>query len=330
MVKKEKQNTGLKQKADLKQETGLKQKIVVILGPTASGKTTLGVKLAARLKGEIISADSRQVYRGMDIGTGKDLGEYKVGRKKIPYHLIDIIKPNTKFSLARYQKLAAKAVLDISARGNLPLVVGGTGLYLQALVENFKLPIGKSDNKQREEWEKLGAEKLFTALSQEKPEFAQRINYSDQRNARRLARYLEIVRSGGDIFRAGQESLFDALVIGIDIDDNLMREKIVTRLKKRLDDEDLIGEVQRLKAAGVSYRRLISFGLEYKFVANFLQGKLTREEMEEKLATAIYRFAKRQKTWFKRWEKQGRKIHWIKSLAEGERMINKFIKKRPH
>lgn len=314
-------------KNDIKKikEAEIKPKIVVILGPTASGKTALGVKLADRFRGEIISADSRQVYRGMDIGTGKDLGEYKIGRKKIPHHLIDIINPNTEFSLARWQKLAVKAVFDIASRGKLPLVVGGTGLYIQALVDNYQLLPGKSDLKLRTQWEELGAHKLFSILTQEKPEFAQRLNNSDRNNARRLARYLEIVRAGGDIGSSGRESLFNTLVLGLDINDHLMKKKIDVRLHKRLLEEDLIGEVAGLKKAGVSYRRLISFGLEYKFVSYFLQGKLSREEIEEKLATSIYRFAKRQKTWFKRWEKQGREIIWVRDLAAAEKIINRFL-----
>ena len=160
----------------------LSPKVVVILGPTGSGKTALGVKLAAKFKGEIISADSRQVYRGMDIGTGKDLAEYQLGKKSIPYHLIDIINPNTKFNLARYQKLAVKAITDILHRGHLPLIVGGTGLYLQAVIDNYQLAAVKSDTKQRDALEQEGAPALFEKLTLLKPEFAAKINNSDKNN----------------------------------------------------------------------------------------------------------------------------------------------------
>ncbi|MFA6513854.1 MAG: tRNA (adenosine(37)-N6)-dimethylallyltransferase MiaA [Patescibacteria group bacterium] len=300
-------------------------KIVVILGPTASGKTSLGVKLATRFNGEIISADSRQVYRGMDIGTGKDLAEYSIGRKKISYHLIDIIQPNTKFNLARYQKLAFKTITDILERKKLPIIVGGTGLYLQAIVDNYQLSNVKIDNKIREELEKKTVVQLLTELTALKPDFAAKLNNSDRNNPRRLVRYLEIISSSGKMLQKKGESPFDFLVLGIDISDDKMKEKIFKRLNTRLDNEGMIAEVEALKKSGVSYRRLISFGLEYKFVSYFLQGKINREELTEKLGTAIYRFAKKQKTWFRRWEKQGRKIEWLKSLDEAVKKIANFI-----
>ena len=305
----------------------VKNKAIVILGPTASGKTALAVRLAARFNGEIISADSRQVYRGMDIGTGKDLREYRSGKKLIPYHLLDVVSPKTNFNLARYQKLAWKALADISARGALPLVVGGSGLYLQAVVDNYQLSPVKADPEKRRELEKRSVAELWEALQAVSPEFAAQLNNSDRHNPRRLVRYLELA-SAGQVFpapRGAQKA--DFLVLGIDIPDDLMRLKIIKRLKIRLEKEDMIGEVERLHAAGVSYRRLISFGLEYKFVSLFLQGKMTREQLEEQLGTAIYRFAKRQKTWFKRWQKQGREIIWISQEAEAERAIQDFLKR---
>jgi tRNA dimethylallyltransferase len=301
-------------------------KVVVILGPTGSGKTALGVKLAAIFNGEIISADSRQVYRGMDIGTGKDLAEYKIGRKKIPYHLIDIINPNTKFNLARYQKLAVKAITDILERGHLPMIVGGTGLYLQAVIDNYQLTTVKPNTKQRDILEAEGAPALFKKLTLLKPEFAAKINNSDKNNARRLARYLEIATLKENPDTGKRKSPFDFLVLGIDVDDSQMREKITRRLDKRLEEEGMIQEVERLHQEGVSYKRLISFGLEYKFISHFLQGKLNAEEMRDKLLTAIYRFAKKQKTWFRRFAKQGRKIEWIQTEAEAQKKITQFLK----
>ncbi len=301
-------------------------KVIVILGPTGSGKTALGVKLAAAFAGEIISADSRQVYRGMDIGTGKDLAEYKVGRKNIPHHLIDIINPNTKFNLARYQKLAVKAINDILHRGHLPIIVGGTGLYLQAVIDNYHLSAVKPDTKKRDALEKKGADFLFKKIQSLKPDFAAKINNSDKNNARRLARYLEIIEASETFELKRNASPFKFLVLGIDVDDVLMRAKIEKRLDTRLEKENMIAEVERLHREGVSYKRLISFGLEYKFISYFLQGKISRTEMRNQLLTAIYRFAKKQKTWFRRWEKQGRRIEWINDEKTATNKIIKFLK----
>lgn len=307
-------------------KTDIKPKVVVILGPTGSGKTALGVKLASEFNGEIISADSRQVYRGMDIGTGKDLAEYKIGRKQIPYHLIDIISPNTKFNLARYQKLAVKAITDILGRGHLPIIVGGTGLYLQAVVDNYQLAAVKSDTKKRDALELLGAPALFKKLTILKPKFAAKLNNSDKNNARRLARYLEISALKENPETGKKKSPFEFLVLGIDVDDETMRAKITRRLDKRLQTEGMVQEVERLRGEGVSYKRLISFGLEYKFISHFLQGKLNSSEMYDKLLTAIYRFAKKQKTWFRRWEKQDRQIEWVKDEKAAAKKIIKFLK----
>jgi tRNA dimethylallyltransferase len=303
-----------------------KPKIVIILGPTASGKTALGVKLAAEFNGEIISADSRQVYRGMDIGTGKDLSEYRIDKQEIPYHLIDIISPNTKFNLARYQKLALKAINDILSRGKLPIIVGGTGLYLQALADNYKLSDVKDNRQVRLDLEKKTTAELWKILIDIKPDFAVKLNNSDKNNPRRLVRYIEIISGSGDMVQKKSSALFNFLILGINIDDEKMKAKILARLTHRLDREDMISEVKALKQAGVSYPRLISFGLEYKFISYFLQNKIGREEMIEKLGNAIYRFAKKQKTWFRRWEKQGKKIEWITSLNEGSKKIKEFLK----
>jgi tRNA dimethylallyltransferase len=300
-------------------------KIIVILGPTASGKTGLGVKLAYHLDGEIISADSRQIYKSMDIGTGKDLPNYNYKGKNIPYHLIDVASPRINFSIARYQKLAFKAIESIVKRGKLPIIVGGSGLYLQAVVDNYKLFSHKSDKKLRTELEKLGADRLFLKIKKLNPEFAKRINNSDKNNARRLSRYFELVCLGNNFFKKNKKSLYEFLVLGIKIDDKKMKENIILRLNQRIDKEGMIEEVKQLRKNGLSYKRLISFGLEYKYVSFFLQGKITEKEMREKLATAIYRFAKKQKTWFKRWQKQDRKIYWIESYEEAEKLSKCFI-----
>jgi tRNA dimethylallyltransferase len=304
-----------------------KAKIVVILGPTASGKTGLGVKLAYHFNGEIISADSRQVYKGMDIGTGKDLPDYNYLGQDIPYHLIDVASPRINFSVARFQKLANKAIRDVLKRGKLPIVVGGSGLYLQAVVDNYQLSDYKSDKKWRAELENLGAEKLYFKISRLNPDFAKRINNSDRNNARRLSRYLELLQNGNNLLMKKGEPLGDFLLLGVNISDAKMRANIKLRLDERLDKQGMILEVEKLKKTGLSFKRLISFGLEYKFISYFLQDKLNKEEMREKLVVAIYRFAKKQKTWFKRWEKQGRKIYWIKDYKQLESRVKSFLRK---
>ncbi len=300
-------------------------KIIVILGPTASGKTKFGVELAFKFKGEIISADSRQVYRGMDIGTGKDLKEYKVGKEKIPYHLIDVVSPQDEFNLARYQELAFEAIEEVLSRGKLPIIVGGSGLYLQALVDNYDLSGARPNAKKREELEALSAPELLKRIEKIKPEFAAKINNSDRNNPRRLVRYLEIIESGEVNNPRTKEQKYDFLILGIDISDEKMRVKIKDRIISRLENEEMIEEVKKLHKQGISYQKLISFGLEYKFIAKYLQKQLSYEEMLEKLSTATYRFAKHQKTWFKRFEKQGNKINWLKDFKKVDGLLNKFL-----
>ncbi|MDI3496487.1 MAG: tRNA dimethylallyltransferase [Patescibacteria group bacterium] len=305
-----------------------KPKIVVILGPTASGKTSLGVRLAYDFGGEIISADSRQVYKGMDIGTGKDLPDYNYQGKKIPYHLLDVASPRTNFSVARYQRMAKKVISDVIKRGKLPIIVGGSGLYLQAVIDNYKLSDYKSDKKYRTHLEKLGAEKIYLRIKELNLEFAKRITLSDQSNARRLSRYLELIEKGRDLIMKKDEPIADFLILGKKITDEKMKINIKKRLEQRLDEQGMIEEVRGLKDSGLSYKRLISFGLEYKYIAYYLQGKIDEEKLRTDLVTAIYRFAKKQKTWFKRWEKQGQKIDWIDNYQAAAIIVKKFLKER--
>ncbi len=308
-----------------KQKINNKPKVLVILGTTSAGKTSLGVKLAAEFKGEIISADSRQVYKGMDIGTGKDLKEYKLNGKKIKYHLIDVASPKQQFDVSKYQELAFKAIRDILRRNKLPIIVGGTGLYLQAVVDNLKLSSVKPDLKKRALLEKLSAPELFERLSKLKPEFAVRLNNSDKHNKRRLIRYIEVVGSDGFEKTGRQDSIYDFLVLGLDFSDEIIKGKIIKRINDRLDSEDMVKEVENLHKNGLSWERLESFGLEYKFISQYLQEKFDYETMVDKLSTASYRFAKRQKTWFRRFEKQGGKINWIHNQLEAERIIKTWL-----
>lgn len=303
-----------------------KPKVLVILGPTASGKTGLGVKLAHHLDGEIISADSRQVFCGMDIGTGKDLKEFKIDGKKIKHHLIDIVSPKDLFDLASYQNLAFKAIDKIIKKGKLPIIVGGSGLYLQAIVDNYVFGSGKPNYKRRDEIEKLPAAEILAKIAALKPDFAANINYSDSHNKRRLARYLEIVENGESIDKK-KDSPYNFLLLGLDFPDDILRQRIEYRLLARFE-EGMIVEVKRLIDEGVSRDRLKSFGLEYRFVTEYLEGAHTYNELVKKLGIAIYRFAKKQKNWFRRWQKQGRNINWVKDQAEAKKLVGKFLKSK--
>ena len=306
-----------------------KTKIIVILGPTSSGKTSLAVKLAYKFNGEIISADSRQVYKGMDIGTGKDLAEYSIKQKgvNIPYYLIDVVSPKAQFSLARFQKMAFAAIDDILERRKLPIIVGGSGLYLQALIDNYNLSKVKPDKILRRELEKCTVFQLFNKLKKINAKFASKLHVSDQKNKRRLIRYIEITIKNSKL-RIKDDKLmskYEFLLIGLKITRDELNKKIQKRLIARLEKENMISEVERLYKEGVSWERLENFGLEYKYIGLYLQKKLGYEEMEEKLFRAIKNFAKRQMTWFRRWERQGAIIYWIKDLKEADSLIKKFI-----
>jgi len=309
-------------------------KIVVILGATAAGKTKLAVRLANKFNGEIVSADSRQVYKGMDVGTGKDLDEYEIKSKKcgrktktirIPYHLIDVVSPKTEFNLARYQKLAYKAIGDILARGKLPIIVGGTGLYIQAIVDGYELSSVKPDKKLRERLEKKTADELLAILKKFNPEKAKNLNQSERKNKRRLIRYVEIAKRQKSYPPSFKNKKYKALIIGLALPMEALENNIRGRLKKRLEKEDMTGEIKRLRERGISWKRLLGLGLEYKYVSLYLRGKLTYDEMVEKLYVAIRRFAKRQMTWFKR----DKRIKWIKNrqeAQEAEKLIKEFLK----
>ena len=308
-------------------------KIVVILGPTSSGKTALAVRLAAKFNGEIISADSRQVYRGMDIGTGKDLGEYTIkkrgGKIIIPYHLIDVADPKKYFDLAKYQKLANKAIEDIVKRGKLPIIAGGTGLYLQALIDGYNLPEVKPDRKLRRELEKKSADRLFSMLKKLNPKFAEKINQSDRKNKRRLIRYIEISKlpKNSEPSRNSKISPVkknEFLILGIKVPKEILDERIEKRLYDRLEKEGMVAEVESLRRDGVSLKRLLNFGLEYKHIALYLEDKLEYDEMTEKLLQAIKKYARKQMAWFRRWERQGKKINWIEDRKEAEKLVEKF------
>ena len=294
-------------------------KVIIILGTTSSGKTKLAVKLAKKFNGEIISADSRQVYRGMDIGTGKDLAEYG----KVSCHLIDVISPKDQFTVADWQKMAYEKIQDILKRGKLPIVCGGTGLYISALVEGYNLSeirYQKSDI--RNKLNKLSLKQLLVRLKKIDPKTYQVI---DKKNRRRVQRALEIYCETGQP-KSAQLSKnlppYEFLQIGVTFPKAILKKRIKQRLKHRLEKEGMINEIKRLNRQGVSWSRLEEFGLEYRFISRYLQGKISYQEMVEQLNRAINDFAKRQMTWFKK----DKRIRWVKDLNEVKNQVNKFIK----
>lgn len=287
----------------------IKNNLIVILGPTASGKTSLAVKLAVKLRGEIISADSRQVYRGMDIGTGKDLSEFQVADRIIPYHLMDILEPQQEFSVFEFQKKFYDIFNAITGRKVLPILVGGTGLYLESVLIGYTLPQAIRDEELRKELEKKSLDELRDTLLSMTPHLH---NKTDLKERERIIRKIEIEKAR-EISMRDQQSKprIQALVFGIHWERDILRQRIADRLKHRLNN-GLIEEVSRLHAQGLSWERLDSFGLEYRYIARYLQNELSKDKMISGLQIAIGQFAKRQTTWFRRMEKKGVKIEWLR------------------
>jgi tRNA dimethylallyltransferase len=309
-----------------------KNKIIVINGTTSSGKTSLAVRLAYKYNGEIISSDSRQVYKGMDIGTGKDLAEYKIKDKKgktinIPYHLIDVVSPKTDYNLGKFKKKADKVLKDIIKRGKLPIIAGGTGLWTQALVDNFNLSPIKPDPKLREKLEKLSVSKLFVKLREIDKKFADNLHESDKKNKRRLIRYIEVKSRKLKVKNQKpkiKSQKYEYLLLGLAWPKDVLEKRIYKRLIDRIEKEGMIDEVKKLHfKKGVSWKRLIGFGLEYKYISLYLQGFLQYDEMTEKLFIAIRQFAKKQRSWYRRWEKTGAKIHWLKNFKEADKIVKR-------
>ncbi len=290
--------------------------LIVILGPTASGKTTLAARLAAKLDFEVISADSRQVYRGMDIGTGKDLGEFVVKGKKIPYHLIDIIDPSDEFSVFDFQKRFFEAFEEIRSREIIPVLAGGTGLYIDSVLRKYSMRDVPVNETLRATLDGEDVNRIVERLNALKPDLH---NTTDLLEKDRAIRALEIVLYEKENPLSGEENPeIIPLVFGTRWERKALRERITKRLKERLNS-GMIEEVERLHAGGLSWERLDYFGLEYRFVGQFLQGTLNRNDMFQKLNAAIHNFAKRQETWFRRMERHGIEIHWIDN-ADYDRM----------
>ncbi len=297
--------------------------MITILGPTASGKTPLAAALAQRVDGEIISADSRQVYRRMDIGTGKDLEDYQ----GVPYHLIDICEPGTKYNLFQYQQDFMDAYNDIVSRGKQPILCGGTGLYIEAVLKGYKLSPVPQNETLRKQLEGKSLEELTKILLELKSKNESNMhNTTDVDSAQRAIRAIEIETYNLEHPTPRRElPPVDSCIIGVNIDRELRREKITRRLKVRLE-EGMIEEVRGLMAEGIAADDLIYYGLEYKFVTEYLTGKTTYDEMFARLEIAIHQFAKRQMTWFRGMERRGFVIHWIDATLPMEEKVNEILK----
>ncbi len=307
----------------------MKKRLITILGPTASGKTPLAAALAKEVDGEIISADSRQVYRRMDIGTGKDLADYHVVGNSvadIAYHLIDICEPGTKYNLFQYQQDFYDAYQDIRARGKQPILCGGTGLYIEAVLKGYKLSPVPQNQALRDSLEGKSLDELTKLLIDLKEKNGSNMhNKTDVDSCQRAIRAIEIETYNLEHPTPCRElPPVDSLIIGVNIDREERRKKITKRLKARLD-EGMIDEVKGLLDEGIAPDDLIYYGLEYKFVTEYLIGKLSYEEMFQRLEIAIHQFAKRQMTWFRGMERRGFMIHWIDAMLPMEEKVKKII-----
>lgn len=295
--------------------------LITILGPTASGKTAFAAALAERLDTEIISGDSRQIYRSMDIGTGKDLADYIVNGKQIPYHLIDICEPGYKYNVFEYQHDFFKAFNSIKDKGKLPILCGGTGMYIEAVLKGYKLLDVPPNPELRNSLKGKSLEELETILSSYKTLH----NKTDVDSAQRAIRAIEIE----EYYKTqapdkNEYEPINSLIIGVQIDRELRREKISRRLRSRLD-EGMVDEVRNILNTGVKPEDLIYYGLEYKFLTQYIIGELSYEDMVSQLEIAIHQFAKRQMTWFRGMERRGFTIHWIDATLPTEEKIEKVL-----
>lgn len=294
-------------------------KLIVIVGQTASGKSNLAVKLAKKFNGEIVSADSRQVYKGLDIGSGKITKKEMQG---VSHHMLSVVSPKRRFTVAQYKKRAEKIINDILRRGGFPILVGGTGFYIQAVVDDINIPLAPPNLALRKKLENKTALELFKQLKKLDPRRAHAI---DPYNRRRLIRAIEIVKTLGRVPEFQNSVIaspnFHSLFLGIFISPSALRKNIKNRLRKRLKG-GMITEVRKLHKNTISWKRLEELGLEYRYIAYYLQRKLTKQEMIKKLETEIWRYAKRQLTWFKR----DKRIHWIRRRSDAEKFTKEFLR----
>jgi len=311
----------------------MNKKIIVILGPTASGKSELAIKLAKKFNGEIISADSRQVYKGMDIGTGKvtpdtkNSSNFSTGQVKkkyifihqgIPHYCIDVASPKRRFTVVQYRKLALKAINKILKKVHVPILCGGTGFYIQAVVDGIVIPEVPPDWKSRKQLEKKTVKELFNQLKKLDPKRAKTI---EKKNKRRLIRALEIVKKIGPVPILKKKPLpYPVLMTGIKKSPEELRRRIKKRFFKWLK-QGLIKEVINLRNSGLSWKKIEDFGIHYRVIARYLQNKINYEGMIEKSIIELQNYAKRQMTWFKR----DKRIHWVKNYNKAEKIIKKFL-----
>ena len=295
----------------------MKYDLITILGPTASGKTPLAAHLADKLNTEVISGDSRQIYRRMDLGTGKDLVDYVVEGRSVPYHLIDIVEPGYKYNVFEYQRDFLKAYEEITSRGKMPILCGGTGMYIESVLKGYRLLPVPENPELRASLERKSLGELTRILEG----YKKLHNSTDVDTAKRAIRAIEIeeyYKQQPPEYR--EFPSLNSLIVGVDIDRELRREKITRRLKQRLD-EGMVEEVRGLLAEGIPAENLIYYGLEYKFLTQYAIGELTFNEMFNQLETAIHQFAKRQMTWFRGMERRGFTIHWLDATLPMEEKL---------
>lgn len=301
-------------------------KLLTILGPTASGKTSLATAVAAQLGGEVISADSRQVYRRMDIGTGKDLGDYVVEGYHVPYHLIDIREPGTKYNLFEYQHDFLDAYRDVTRRGVQPILCGGTGLYIESVLGGYRLSPVPQNPALREQLADKSLPELTIMLEDLKARNHSTMhNKTDVDTAQRAIRAIEIETYNLEHPTDNRDfPKIDSVIVGVDIDRANRREKITARLRQRLAG-GMVDEIRGLLDSGIPADNLIYYGLEYKFVTEYIVGKTTYDEMFNRLEIAIHQFSKRQMTWFRGMERRGYTIHWIDALQPMEKKVEQTV-----
>jgi len=295
--------------------------LVCVLGPTAAGKTAFAAQLACQLDGEIISADSRQVYRGMDIGTGKDYGDYVVEDKKVPAHLIDILDAGYEYNVYLFKQDFLRVFEDITDRRKFPLLCGGSGLYIESVLKNYKLLHVPPDLKLRDDLELKGLEELMGMLKLYGPLH----NQTDVTSKKRIIRAIEIAKYQSAIPEANEDVReLNSLVFGIKLERSIRRKRITERLMKRLD-EGMVKEVEDLIDGGISHEKLDYYGLEYRYISLYIRKELTYDEMIERLNSAIHQFAKRQMTYFRGMERRGTIIHWIDGMKSLEEMTTEAL-----
>ena len=302
------------------------ERLLVVLGPTASGKTRLAVRLAAHFGGEIISADSRQVYRGMDIGTGKDIADYQYEDQKVPYHLIDVVRAGERYNVYRYLRDFYEVYEEIKARGVVPVLCGGTGMYIEAVCRGFVLPEVPENEALRKACEGVSQEDLIARLRSYGPLH----NTTDIGNRKRLVRAIEIAEYGrGGVARSCCRGVArnapTTCIIGLDLPVEERRARIDRRLEERLQN-GMVEEAERLMKEGLTVEDMMYYGLEYKYLALYLTGAISFEEMKGQLRIAIHQFAKRQMTWLRGMERRGLKVHWIDAMRNHEEMLDEIFK----